>query len=144
MGLLTDYFAAENDEAARRCLDNGPKAQGLPAIEANSGEPVVTMATLEGILTGADPMAIIRENTDPVVAQAGEEGPWVVSIRDSLVQSLVPPDGPKLWSAASQWASTEELVGSDPRDLYTFVWNLAHLAAWARANGQRIYSRMSL
>jgi hypothetical protein len=144
VGLLTDYFAAENDDSARRCLANGPKVLGLSAVEANSLEPTVTMATLEGILTGADPMAIIREGKNPVVADAGAEGPWVVSIRDSLVQTLVPPDGPRLWAAANRWAKTEELAGSDPQSAYEFLWSLAHLAAWAQANGQRVYCWMSL
>jgi hypothetical protein len=144
VGLLTDYFAAENDDAAGHCLLRGPKAVGLSSVEAKSLDPLVTMATLEGILTGADPMAIIREHKNGVVTQAGEDGPWIVSVRDSVVQTLVPPDSPRLWAVATQWASTEELVGAEPQGLYEFLWSFAHLAAWAQANGQRLYCWMSL
>jgi hypothetical protein len=144
VGLLTDYFAAENDADAMRCLDHGPKEVGLSSVEAKSLDPIVTMATLEGILTGADPLAIIGEPVSAVVAQAGEDGPWIVSVREAVVQTLVPPDGPRLWAAANQWARTDELVAAEPKGLYEFLWSFAHLAVWAQANGQRIYCWMSL
>ncbi len=143
MGVLTDYFAAGDDEAAKNVLQNGPKVAGLPTIEANALDPVVTMATLEQILVGTDAMVIIDDSRDAIIAQAGNDGPWVASIRSSLVAGLGIPDAAKLLAAARQWAITEELSDSDPQVLYEFLWNLAHLAQWALANNQRIYCWMS-
>lgn len=144
MGLLTDYFAAVDDEAARRVIQQGPKIAGLPTIEAKALDPVVTMATLEQILVGTDAMVIIDDSRDAIIGQAGKDGPWVASIRTSLVAGLGTPDAAKLLAAARQWAITEELADSDPQGLYEFLWNLAHLAQYAVANNQRIYCWMSM
>ncbi len=144
MALLTDYFAAADDADAGRCLDNGPKKAGLPVVEATSLDPVVTMATLEGILTDSDARAIVKTNAGAVIAETEEPGAWVVALRESLVKALEPPDAQRLFDAAGRWAVTEELAGSDAQQLYGFLWNLAHLAAWARANGRRLYCWMSL
>jgi hypothetical protein len=144
MGLLTDYFAATIDEDAKRVVDKGPRASGLPAVEAKGLDPVVTMATLEGILTGADPMAIIGQGAGAVIAQAGDEGPWVARLRGSVVEALGKPDAAALAQAAREWSKTEELAGSDPQQLYEFLWNLAHLSQWALANNQSVYCWMSL
>lgn len=144
MGLLTDYFAASDDEAAKRVMERGPIAARLPTVEAKSLDPVVTMATLEQILVGTDAMTIINDSQDAVIAQVGKDGPWVASIRPSLVVGLGTPDAGRLLAAARQWAITEELADSNPQDLYEFLWNLAHLAQWALANNQRLYCWMSL
>lgn len=143
MGLLTDYFAAADDQAAKQVLQAGPRVAGLPTIEATALDPVVTMATLEQILVGTDAMVIIDDSRDAIIAQAGKDGPWVASIRPSLAAGLGVPDAAKLLAAARQWAITDELSDSDPQVLYEFLWNLAHLAQWAVANQQRIYCWMS-
>ena len=144
MGLLTDYFAAMYDAAAKRTLDSGPKATGLSAVEAKSLDPIVTTATLEAILTGTDSMTIIHDNKGALVADGGSDGPWVVSLRPSLIRAIGEPDAQKLAAVAKAWANTEELAGSDPPGLYEFLWNLAHLVQWALGNNQRIYCWMSL
>ncbi len=143
MGLQTDYFAAPDDDAAKRILARGPKVAGLPTVEAKALDPVVTMATLEQILVGTDAMTIINDSRDAVIAQAGQSGPSVVTIRPSLVQGLGKPDAQKLLSTARSWAITEELADVNPQDLYEFLWNFAHLAQWAVANKQQIYCWIS-
>lgn len=143
IGVQTDYFAATDDEAAKHVIDRGPKAAGLPTVEAKSLDPIVTMATLEQILVGTDAMTIINDSRDAVIAQAGKEGPLIASIRSSLVQGLGKPDPAKLLATARQWAMTEELADANPHDLYEFLWNLAHLAQWAVASQQRIYCWIS-
>ncbi|HKW73495.1 MAG TPA: hypothetical protein VJQ08_11775 [Candidatus Dormibacteraeota bacterium] len=139
MGMLTDYFAAPDDEAAKGVLERGPKAAGLPTIEAKLLDPVVTMATLEQILLGTDAMTIIDDSRDSVIAGLEKEGPLIASLRPSLVEGLGTPDAARLLATARQWALTEELSDADPKDLYEFLWNLAHLAQWAVANRQQVY-----
>jgi hypothetical protein len=144
VGLLTDYYAARDNEDARRALHRGPRQNGFAAVEAKSLEPLVTMATLEEILTGTDAMGIIETNTDAVVGRATERGPWVFRVRDSLVSAFGEPDAERLFSTAQAWAATEELAGADPRQLYEFLWGLAHLSKWATANHQTVYCWTSL
>lgn len=144
MALLTDYFAAADDETAKRTLEHGPAAMKLPTVNTTGLDPVVTMATLEQILTGAAAMTIINDSTDAVIAQGGKDGPWVATIRMELVRALGQPDASKLWEAAASWAMTEELSGANPHGLYEFLWNLAHLSKWAVENQQRVYCWMSL
>ena len=141
--MQTDYFAATDDEAAIRVIERGPQVAGLPTIGATSLDPVVTMATLEQILVGTDAMVIIEDSRDAVIAQAGNDGPRVASIRSSLVAGLGVPDAARLLATARQWAITEELSDTDPQVLYEFLWNLAHLAQWTVANNQRVYCWMS-
>ena len=75
MGLLTDYFAATDDDDANRALQDGPLRTGFSAIESKSLDGVVTMATLEAILTDGDAMQIIDQNNDALVGNVGDEGP---------------------------------------------------------------------
>ncbi|HEY6874875.1 MAG TPA: hypothetical protein VI384_00795 [Candidatus Dormibacteraeota bacterium] len=144
MALLTDYFAASDDEDAGRALQSGPVTTGFAAVESKSLDGVVTMATLEEILTGRDSMSIIHENTDAVVAMAGDGGPWLIRLRPAVVEALSVAGAPKLAAAATGWARTEELAGANPQNLYEFLWNLAHLSNWAIANGRQMYCWMSL
>ena len=144
MGLLTDYFAATDDTDAARSLHDGPLRTGVYAIESKSLDGVVTMATLEAILTGGDAMEIIHQNKGALVGSVGDEGPWVIKVRQSLTRAFGEPDGARLYGVAQAWAATDELKGSNPDDLYGFLWKLAHLSQWATANNQAIYCWMSL
>ena len=144
MGLLTDYFAATDDGDAKRALRDGPFRAGFSAIESKSLDGVVTMATLEAILTGGNASDIIGQNKDSLVGSAGDEGPWVMRVRDSLARAFGEPDAARLYEVAQAWALTDELRGSRPDDLYGFLWNLAHLSQWAIANNRGIYCWMSL
>jgi hypothetical protein len=89
-------------------------------------------------------MAIIDQSSGAVIAQEGGEGPWVAKLRRSVVEALGKPDAAALAQAARDWAKTEELIGSNPQELYEFLWNLAHLSRWALANNQSMYCWMSL
>jgi len=144
VGGLNDYFAAKDDTAAMAAMATGPQAAGFPSLDAKSIDPVVTMASLEAILTGGDTLQVIHANRDAPVSQAGEQGPWLVRIRHSLTTALCETDEARLRSAANSWASTEELRGSDAQGLYAFLLNFAQLSRRASANGEAIYCWMSL
>jgi hypothetical protein len=144
MGLLTDYFAATDNSDANRALQDGPLRTGFSAIESKSLDGVVTMATLEAILTGGNAMDVIRQNNDALVGNTGDDGPWVIKVRESLIRAFGEPDAARLYGVAQAWAATDELKGSNPDDLYGFLWKLAHLSKWAVANNRGIYCWMSL
>jgi hypothetical protein len=105
MGLLTDYFAATPEQAAAVDIQTGPTGpadesarQDRPSVDGSTRaprrvedvlavkgfEPTVTMATLEGILTGAEFMEIIESDAEPIIADGGPDGPWLVMVRAQL------------------------------------------------------------
>ena len=125
-------------------LATGPQSAGFATLDAKSFDPVVTMASLEAILIGGDTVQVIQANRDPLVSQAGEQGPWLVRIRHSLTTALCEADEARLQSAADSWARTEELRGSDAKGLYAFLLSFAQLSRRAKANGESVYCWMSL
>jgi hypothetical protein len=165
MGLLTDYFAATPEQAAAVDIQTGPTGpadesarQDRPSVDGSTRaprrvedvlavkgfEPTVTMATLEGILTGAEFMEIIESDAEPVIADGGPDGPWLVMIRAQLQAALVstPPGG---WRAvAERWAATEKMVGTPASVAVAFLEELAGLARRASDRDQRLYCWMSL
>jgi hypothetical protein len=165
MGLLTDYFAATPEQAAAVDIQTGPTGptdgsarQDRPSVDGSTTaprrvqdvlavkgfEPTVTMATLEGILTGAEVMEIIESDAEPLIADDGPEGPWLVTLRPQLQAALVstPPGG---WRAvAERWVATEELVGTPASVAVSFLEELAALARRASDRDQQLYCWMSL
>lgn len=145
MGVLTDYFIAGSDAEAAGALKavGGPEQAGLTTLQLKGVDPVVNLATLEGILTGADPMVIIGEDADPV-ADGGSDGPWILRVRPTLVTALRAADAGKLPEVAADWAATEEFEGTDPQDLLDVLRDLARLADRSRDENKSLYCWMSL
>jgi hypothetical protein len=165
MGLLTDYFAATTEQAAAIDIRTGPTGpadesarQDPPSGDGTTRaprriedvltvtgiEPTVTMATLEAILAGADDIDIIESDAEPIIADGGPEGPWLVTLRPQLQAALLstPPGG---WPAvAERWVATEELVGTPASAAVSFLEELAALARRASDRDQRLYCWMSL
>ena len=145
MGVLTDYFIAGSDAQAAGTLNavGGPEQAGLTTLQLKGVDPVVNLATLEGILTGADPMGIIGEGEDPV-ADGGSEGPWILRVRPSLVTALGAADPGKLPAVAADWAATEEYEGTDPKELLDVLHDLGHIAKQSLDENRSLYCWMSL
>jgi hypothetical protein len=145
MGVLTDYFIAGSDAEAAGALNavGGPEQAGLTTLQLKGVDPVVNLATLEGILTGADPMVIIGEGADPV-ADGGSDGPWILRVRPTLVTALRAADAGKLPDVAADWAATEEYEGTDPKDLLDVLHDLGRLANQSRDENKSLYCWMSL
>ncbi len=145
MGVLTDYFIAGSDAEAVGTLKatGGPQQAGLATLQLKGVDPVVNLATLEGILTGADPMGIIDEGL-PAVANGGSEGPWILRVRQSLVTALSGADPGKLPDVAADWAATEEYEGTDPKELLDVLHDLGRLANQSLDENKSLYCWMSL
>jgi hypothetical protein len=145
MGVLTDYFIAGSDAEAAGTLTatGGPAQAGLPTLPLKGVDPVVNLATLEGILTGTDPMGIIGEGEDPV-ADGGSDGPWVLRVRRPLVAALTAADPSKLPDVAADWAATEEYEGTDPKELLDVLHDLGRIAKQSLDENKSLYCWMSL
>ena len=145
MGILTDYFIAGSDAEAAGALNatGGPEQGGLATLQLKGVDPVVNLATLDSILTGADPMGIIGEGQDPV-ADGGSDGPWILRVRPSLVAALSAADQSKLPDVAIDWAATEEYEGTDPKDLLDVLNDLGRMAKQSLDENKSLYCWMSL
>jgi len=152
MGLLTDYFATADDTLAAAVAAEGPGAvdpatmrRTYSPVELSGIEPFVALGTLASLLTGrpyAEVTAHARHGA--LVASAGDEGPWVVSVSDELVAALASATPAVLEETAARWSRTEELEGSDPTALASALHDLAGLCVRADDAGHAVYCWTSL
>jgi hypothetical protein len=150
MGVLTDYFSAPSDEAAAAALDRvgGPAqpAAGpspLPpfdTFQSKNLDPHVIMGKLEEALTGQDYWVI---TADPqygrMVAERGDQGPWVTKVSSQLQAELARADSDKLTRTAAEWSHAEELHGASPEDMIWVLEELSDLARRATAKDEQLY-----
>jgi hypothetical protein len=131
----TEYFTAADDNAALSALViGGPEKVGLPTVFSKNLDPVVTVGTLESLLTGVSYEEVIdNPRLGFEVSNASEQNPddyWasIVAITDQLRDALVAADDARLAEVAADWARTEELAGTDPDGLAFFLRELATIA----------------
>lgn len=154
MGVLYDYFVATDDAEAAATVDwvGGPscppepkglrrrrKVEPLPTVDLKGIDPIVMMATLEGLLTGRDVDEVLDGNIGRDVAERDGGERMVVRLSDELFDALALADARRLREVAGPWSQTEELVGSDPGELAEVLDGLADLARQGRAAGRRMY-----
>ncbi|MGY6657087.1 hypothetical protein ACXIZN_33490 [Amycolatopsis sp. TRM77291] len=141
MGVLFDYFAAPDDDAAATTIDlvGGPDEASFPTVALKGVDPFVQLGTLESLLTGVDYEVVIEREIAPVT-MAGEGTRLVVALTAELSAALADADEARLNEVAEPWSRTEEFGGqADPADLATMLTGLAELARNARTRGDRLY-----
>jgi hypothetical protein len=132
---FTEYFVAGDDEAALAGLvPGGPSAAGLPTVFSKNLDPVVTMGTLESILTGRPYDEVVDAPRQGRPVSDPEESPeaFIISITDTLRDALTEAGDAELTEAAVAWAGTEELSGVDPEGLAGFLKLLRDIAQQGR------------
>jgi hypothetical protein len=142
MAILCDYFAATDDDAAATVLDLGAgptSAPGYTTVSLPGIEPMVTMLTLEEMLTGRSEDEVTENPRQGDVVADGADGSMVVAITSELQAGLAAADDEKLRRVALDWAGTEELAGSDPDFLADALVDLADLARTATERGAALY-----
>jgi hypothetical protein len=161
MATSCEYFVAmDDDEAGQtaswaggpskpsaaksgffRKKDVAPVAAALPTVELPGVEPVVMLATLEELLTGASADEVLEANAD---AQIGDgKHAMVFRLRQELTDELAGASSERLRDVAGPWSQTEEFFGSaDPGDLADALRRLCALALTARESGGRVYCWM--
>ncbi|WP_242496263.1 hypothetical protein [Xylanimonas protaetiae] len=115
---MTEYFAAASDDVAVLALlePDGPSAlaqgSGEPLFDTvtlPSIEPFVMLGTLHHLLSGRPYRECAADLRHGQVVGGGEEGPWVVTVSEGLVQALAETTRGRLADVASRWARTPEL-----------------------------------
>jgi hypothetical protein len=159
LGLLCEYFIAGDDSLAASVSDwpSGPahppeprgwrrrRLEPLPTVHAGSIEPIVLMAILEGLLTGADDGDLTDRNAARQVAEQDGGQRMIFGTADGLIDALSAASDDRLASVAVQWADAEEFGGmADPAELRRGLTQLATLAREARRVNARVYCWMSL
>ena len=147
MGVLTEYFIAQNDEDAARAHTSlgGPKRAGFETAEWKSVDPVVTLAMLDQVVTGRDALAWIKAGLpDSTVAGSDTDEHWVFRVYDHHRVLLEGIADDQVEDVARRWGRTDELKGWDPKDVMAILADLVRLARSARASGQGLYCWVSL
>jgi hypothetical protein len=153
MGIRTEYFAAPTDEVAATALHTpgGPsepdQRTDMPrfdAVAVPSVDPFVMLGGLAGVLSGR-PYGEVTAHPrhGALVGSGGDEGPWVVTVSQTLADELAVAGPTRLAQAAREW-STATPPAAAPRNLAAALLPLAALAARAADEGYALYCWTSL
>ncbi|WP_129783464.1 hypothetical protein [Promicromonospora panici] len=153
MGIRTEYFAAPTDEVAATALHTpgGPsepdQSTDLPrfdAVEVPSVDPFVMLGGLAGVMSGrpyGEVTAHPRHGN--LIGSGGDEGPWIVTVSQTLADELASAGPTRLARAAREWSDAAP-PATPPRNLAAALLPLAALAARAADEGHRLYCWTSL
>lgn len=145
---LREAIRAKDRQAIR--LLARPKVRladsGVLVLETKGVDPVIQMRTLEALLTGEQYDVIARRpRAGHLVAERGQEGPWVVTLTDELQAALAAAPRDQFAVAAASWSEDEEFHSqADPEAAAHFLLELADLARQADRRGERLYCRICL
>lgn len=147
MGVLTDYFIANDDQDAARAHASlsGPKGAGFETAEWKSVDPVVTLAMLDQVVTGRDALEWIKSGApDSSVAGSETDEHWVFRVYDHHRAVLEGIRDDQVADVARRWGATDELSDWAPRDVEAILRDLVRLARTAREKEQGLYCWVSL
>jgi hypothetical protein len=129
----------------------GVTPPGWPAIEFKRLDSV-RLGKLEAILTGGRYEDIDRSQLHKLIRNGGDDGPWIMGVRQELIDALADlgPDGAA--AAAARWADTDEfkLRPTDPprqQDIEDLTGRLAamiDLAGVSKRDGTPMFLLLSL
>ena len=123
MGVLTDYFIARDDADAARAHKStgGPKGLGFETAEWKSIDPVVTLATLDEVVTGRDALEWIRSGApDSRIAGSDGDEHWVFRVYDHHRAVLESIRDDQIKDVARRWGATGKPPTGNPRMLRRF------------------------
>lgn len=123
-----------------------------PNFGARGYDPMITMATLEEILTGRGFDLVTEDSRSggtPAGSSNASDSDFVLTLTDSLRDALAAADDNQLQVAAKEWAETDELSqgywhDSTVADHLKFIQQLQDLARQAVAADARLYCFASL
>lgn len=147
MGIRTEYFAAPTDEVAATALHApaGPsdpdQRTDLPrfdAVAVPSVDPFVMLGKLAGVLSGrayAEVTAHPRHGN--LIGSGGDEGPWIVTVSQTLADELAASGPARLAQVAREWSAAAP--PGAPGNLAAALLPLAALATRAADQGYALY-----
>jgi len=153
MGIRTEYFAAPTDEVAATALrvPGGPSEPDLStdlprfdSVTVPSMDPFVMLGGLAGVLSGRPYGEVTAHPRHGVlVGSAGDEGPWIVTVSQTLADELAMASPTRLARAVREWTVTAP-PAVPPRQLAAALLPLAELAVRAADAGHGLYCWTSL
>ncbi|MEG3626877.1 hypothetical protein [Streptomyces poriticola] len=142
--VMCDYFSASDDDTAVGVLDQpgGPDTARFDVVSLKGIDPVVVMAQLESILTGCTyDEASERPRSGQLLSSPEAESAFIVSVSDTLQETLASATHASLARAAGPWSESDELrqYGITAEAAVGVLDLLSGLASRARAAGCRLY-----
>ncbi|MGW3916681.1 hypothetical protein ACWEBX_35005 [Streptomyces sp. NPDC005070] len=144
MGNIYDYFAAADDTQALALFEGDGMDDTFGTLGLKGADPYMILGTVEAHLTGT---SVEQVEADPrfceLLNDPEPEGPWLVSLTESLRDALSAATSVHLLGAATAWTHTEDGGGADPELMADFLERLGQVARDATP-GRRLYCGMSL
>jgi hypothetical protein len=149
MGVLYDYFRAEDDAAAVRLMDGlvgGPASvsgdgAAVDAIDLKGIDPTVILGQLVSFMRGVDWTVDLVGST---LLWSGDEqdGPWLMSLDRGTRDTLASVDDARVPELSARWGGIEELAWSGPLpddQLAPVIEEIVALARRARDAHEDLY-----
>ncbi len=138
-GIFAGLFVASPAEVEAWDM-TGLTPPGWPAIEFKRLDSV-RLGKLEAILTEGRYEDIDRSQLHKLVRNGGEDGPWIMGVREELIDALAELSADAAAAAAARWADTDEfkLRPTDPprqQDIEDLTGRLAAMTGLARVSKQ--------
>ncbi|MFD7875847.1 hypothetical protein ACFV5G_17380 [Streptomyces sp. NPDC059766] len=144
MGNIYDYYAATGDTQALALFKDDSMGDLFGTLGLKGADPYLILGTIEAHLTGVSEEQV---EADPrfcaLLNDAEHDGPWLVSLTDTLRDALAAATPERLLEAATAWTHTEDGGGEDPGLMADFLERLGQLARDA-APLRHLYCGMSL
>ncbi|MEV7389703.1 MULTISPECIES: hypothetical protein [unclassified Streptomyces] len=144
MGNIYDYYAATDDTQALALFEDDGMVDPFGTLGLKGADPYLILGTVEAHLTGVSEEQV---EADPrfceLLNEPEHDGPWLVSLTDTLRDALAAATPERLLETAIAWTHSEDGGGEDPGLMADF---LARLGQLARDAGPRrhLYCGMSL
>lgn len=144
MALLSDFFITKLDEIALIDGNRSP-SKSFPSVEARSVE-VVKLVQLQCILDGSAFEDHLRELNTLIVRSMSDDGPWIVTVPNVVIDALAEADENKISQYGMAWAATDEWKrdGGTPSNVVALTKDIASLAQKAKLAGQAMFVWVSL
>ncbi|CAG6393642.1 hypothetical protein NMG29_34425 [Streptomyces cocklensis] len=144
MGNIYDYYAAIDDTQALALFEDDCMGDPFGTTGLKGADPYLLLLTVEAHLTGVSKEQV---EADPrfceLLNDPEHDGPWLVSLTDTLRDALAAATPERLLETATAWTHTEDGGGQDPGLPADFLGRLAELARDAGPR-RRLYCGMHL
>lgn len=144
MGNIYDYYAATDDTQALSLFEDDCMDDPFGTTGLKGADPYLFLPTVEAHLTGVSEEQVEADSRFcELLNDPGHDGPWLVSLTDTLRDALAAATPERLLETATTWTRTEDGGGQDPGLLADFLGRLAELARDAGPR-RRLYCGMRL
>jgi hypothetical protein len=151
VGIFAGLFVAPPQAFEQWDIGEGLTPADWPAIEFKRLDPV-KMGTLESILTGVPYDDVDQDELHALVRHGGDEGPWIVRLRQPLIDALATLEDSRIREFGAAWADTDEFKlrpsdkpsKADIEDLSMAIGEMSSLARVSKERAEPMFLMMGL